>query len=164
MSGEGSTPQQVEATRTEGANPGLLSMAVTRATRAVVNVIDPDAILETIDVDSLLERIDVNALLDRIDVDALVDRIDVQGLLDRADIDEIIRHSSEEIAASVMHGLFAFDLVKSRLHALGNDVASDASDVAEEYEAFQRWYHREHPDLHLRWLTWREGNKKNYKK
>ena len=70
---------------------------------------------------------------------------------------------SEEIAASVMHGLFAFDLVKSRLHALGNDVASDASDVAEEYEAFQRWYHREHPDLHLRWLTWREGNKKNYK-
>ncbi len=55
---------------------GLLSRVASRATGAVVDIVDPEKIIEQIDVNALMERVDVNDLLDRVDVNELMDRAD----------------------------------------------------------------------------------------
>jgi uncharacterized RDD family membrane protein YckC len=78
---------------------GLFSRVASRATGAVVDIVDPEKIVEQIDVNALMERVDVNALLERVDpqvlldhvdVDALMDRVDVDALLDRVDVDALM--------------------------------------------------------------------------
>ena len=69
---------------------GLLSRVASRATGAVVDIVDPEKIIEQIDVNALMERVDVNDLLDRVDVNELMDRVDVNALLDRVDVDDLM--------------------------------------------------------------------------
>ncbi len=78
---------------------GLFSRVASRATGAVVDIVDPEKIVEQIDVNALMERVDVNTLLERVDpqvlldhvdVDALMDRVDVDALLDRVDVDALM--------------------------------------------------------------------------
>ncbi|MEN8234890.1 MAG: RDD family protein [Actinomycetota bacterium] len=88
------------ATRDDGSKrDGLLSRVATRATGAVVDIVDPDVIIDQVDVDALMDRVDVNALLERVDpniildavdVNALMDRVDVDAILDRVDVDELL--------------------------------------------------------------------------
>jgi uncharacterized RDD family membrane protein YckC len=99
---------------------GVLSRVATRATGAVVGMVDVDAILDDIDVnaliarvdvdalleqvevDRLLARVDVNALLDRVDVDRLMARVDVRALAERAEIPDLVRESTGELAGSAL--------------------------------------------------------------
>lgn len=69
---------------------GVLSRVASRATEAMVDVVDPDVIMEHVDVNSLLERVDVNAVVSRVDVDALLDEVDVNQLLARVDINDLL--------------------------------------------------------------------------
>jgi uncharacterized RDD family membrane protein YckC len=69
---------------------GLFSRVASRATGAMVDIVDPEKIVEQIDVNALMERVDINDLLDRVDVNALMDRVDVNALLDRVDVDALM--------------------------------------------------------------------------
>lgn len=99
---------------------GVLNRVATRATGAVVGMVDVDAILDEVDINAVLERVDVNALLeqvdidrlieridldailDQVDVDRLIDRIDVRGLAERAGIPDLVRESTGELAGSAV--------------------------------------------------------------
>ena len=92
-----------------------------RATGAVVDIIDPNeligridlnAILERVDIEAFLERVDLNELLDSIDMDALLERIDVKEIVERAGIPDIVRESTGELAGSL------FDVFRRQLVAL----------------------------------------------
>jgi uncharacterized RDD family membrane protein YckC len=69
---------------------GLLSRVAARATGAMVDIVDPDAVLNRVDVNAVLERVDVNALLDRVDVNALLARVDIDQLMARVDVDALV--------------------------------------------------------------------------
>ena len=69
---------------------GLFSRVASRATGAVVDIVDPEKIVEQIDVNALMERVDINELLDRVDVNDLMDRVDVNALLDRVDVNDLM--------------------------------------------------------------------------
>ncbi|MEA3501162.1 MAG: RDD family protein [Actinomycetota bacterium] len=78
---------------------GLFSRVFSRATGAVVDIVDPDTIIEQVDVnalmdrvdvDTLLDRVDVNALLERVDPDVILDNVDVNALMDRVDVDALL--------------------------------------------------------------------------
>jgi uncharacterized RDD family membrane protein YckC len=69
---------------------GVLGRVAARATGAVADIVDPDAIIERVDVNAVLDRVDVNAVLDRIDVDRLLARVDMDAVLDRVDIDRLL--------------------------------------------------------------------------
>jgi uncharacterized RDD family membrane protein YckC len=74
----------------DGRGGGLVSRVAARATGAVADIVDPDAVLNRVDVNAVLERVDVNAVLERVDIDTLLDRVDVNALLDRVDIDQLM--------------------------------------------------------------------------
>jgi uncharacterized RDD family membrane protein YckC len=106
---------------------GVLSRVASRATGAVVDIIDPNeligridvnAILERVDIEAFLERVDLNELLDSIDMDALMDRIDVKEIVERAGIPDIVRESTGELAGSLMdvfrRQLVALDTITGR--------------------------------------------------
>jgi uncharacterized RDD family membrane protein YckC len=106
---------------------GVLSRVASRATGAVVDIIDPNeligridlnAILERVDIEAFLERVDLNELLDSIDMDALMDRIDVKEIVERAGIPDIVRESTGELAGSLMdvfrRQLVALDAITGR--------------------------------------------------
>jgi uncharacterized RDD family membrane protein YckC len=69
---------------------GLLSRVASRATGAMVDIVDPERIVEQVDVNALMDRVDVNELLDRVDVNALMDRVDVNALLDRVEVNDLM--------------------------------------------------------------------------
>lgn len=99
---------------------GMINRVATRATGAVVGMVDVDAIIDEVDVNALLERIDVNALLEQVDVDRLIERVDLDAVLDRVDIDglmdridvralaeragipDLVRESTGELAGSAV--------------------------------------------------------------
>ncbi len=100
---------------------GVLSRVASRATGAVVDIIDPNeligridlnAILERVDIEAFLERVDLNELLDSIDMDALIDRIDFKEIVERAGIPDIVRESTGELAGSL------WDVFRRQLVAL----------------------------------------------
>lgn len=74
----------------ESKRDGFLSRVATRATGAVVDIVDPDLIIDQVDVDALMERVDVNALLERVDPDIILDNVDVNALMDRVDVDTLL--------------------------------------------------------------------------
>ncbi|GMQ85235.1 MAG: hypothetical protein BMS9Abin07_0801 [Acidimicrobiia bacterium] len=105
----------------DGHRGGVLSALASRATGAVVDMVDPNellgridvnAILERVDIEAFLARVDLNELLDSIDMDALLERIDVKEIVERAGIPDIVRESTGELAGSV------FDLFRRQLVAL----------------------------------------------
>lgn len=69
---------------------GVLNRVASRATGAVVGMVDIDAVLEEVDIDALLARVDINALLERVDIDRLLERVDVNELLDEIDLDRLM--------------------------------------------------------------------------
>ncbi len=69
---------------------GLFSRVFSRATGAVVDIVDPDTIIDQVDVNGLMERVDVDAVLDRVDVNALLDRVDPQVILDNVDVNTLM--------------------------------------------------------------------------
>jgi uncharacterized RDD family membrane protein YckC len=69
---------------------GVLGRVASRATAAVADIVDPDAIIERVDVEALLGRIDIDVLLDRVDLDAVLARVDINDILDRVDIDRLL--------------------------------------------------------------------------
>jgi len=100
---------------------GVLSRVASRATGAVVDILDPNeligridvnAILDRVDIEAFLERVDLNELLDSIDIDALLERIDVKEIIERAGIPDIVRESTGELAGSM------FDVFRRQLVAL----------------------------------------------
>jgi uncharacterized RDD family membrane protein YckC len=117
---------------------GVLSRVASRATGAVVGMvdvnavideidvnallrrIDVDALLEQVDVDGLLARVDVDALLDRVDVDRLMARLDVRALAERAEIPDLVRESTGELAGS------ALDVFRRQIVGLDAIVGSGA--------------------------------------
>ncbi len=121
---------------------GLLGRVASRATGAVADIVDPDAIVERIDVDAvlervdvnrLLERVDINALLDRVDVDRLMARVDVKALAEQAGIPDIVRESTGELAGSALDVLrrqvVAFDTIAggAAYRLIGRDPAERPS-------------------------------------
>ncbi len=111
----------------DGHRGGVLSRVASRATGAVVDIIDPNeligridlnAILERVDIEAFLERVDLNELLDSIDMDALIDRIDVKEIVERAGISDIVRESTGELAGSFLdvfrRQLVALDAITGR--------------------------------------------------
>ena len=79
------------AAEEEGDQPdGVLARVASRATGAVADIVDPDAIVERVDVDALMSRIDIDALLSRVDLDAVLARVDLNAVLDRVDIDRLL--------------------------------------------------------------------------
>ena len=104
----------------EQADSGVLNRVASRATGAVVGMVDFDAVLEEVDIDAVLARVDLNALLERVDIDRLLERVDVNELLDdidmdrlmarldvkdlaeRAGIPDIVRESTGELAGSAI--------------------------------------------------------------
>ncbi len=74
----------------EPTDSGVLSRVASRATGAVVGIVDVDALLEEVDVDALLARVDINALLERVDIDRLLERVDLNDLLEGIDIDRVM--------------------------------------------------------------------------
>ena len=69
---------------------GVLSRVASRATGAVVGMVDIDALLEEVDIDALLARVDLNALLERVDIERLLERVDVNELLEQIDVDRVM--------------------------------------------------------------------------
>jgi uncharacterized RDD family membrane protein YckC len=69
---------------------GFVSRLATRATGAVVDVVDPEMIVERIDVNGLMERVDMDALLARVDINALMARVDMNALIERVDVNALI--------------------------------------------------------------------------
>ena len=69
---------------------GVIARVASRATGAVADIVDPDAIVERVDIDALMRRIDVDALLSRIDLDAVLARVDLDAVLDRVDLDRLL--------------------------------------------------------------------------
>ena len=120
------------------AGQGVLNRVATRATGAVVGMVDINTVLEEVDIDAvlaqvdinellervdidrLLERIDVNELLDEVDIDRLVDRVDIKDLTERAGIPEIVRESTGELAGS------AIDVLRRQVVALDAVVGTGA--------------------------------------
>jgi len=80
----------MEAGNGKGRPNGVFSRVASRATEAVVDVVDPDVIMERVDVNALIERVDVNELIDRVDVDAMLERVDMNELLERVDINDLL--------------------------------------------------------------------------
>jgi len=78
--------------RSDGAGhrENIFSRIASRATGAVADIVDPDAIIDQVDVNALMERVDIDALLDRIDVNALMERVDVNALLDEVDVNALL--------------------------------------------------------------------------
>lgn len=69
---------------------GILARVASRATGAVADIVDPDAIVDRVDVDALMARIDLDALLNRVDLNAVLARVDVNEVLDRVDLDRLL--------------------------------------------------------------------------
>lgn len=117
---------------------GVLNRVATRATGAVVGMVDVNAVIDGIDVNELLARIDVNALLDQVDIDRLLARVDIDTLLDRVDVDrlmarvdvralaeraeipDLVRESTGELAGS------ALDVFRRQIVGLDAIVGSGA--------------------------------------
>ncbi len=97
---------------------GVLSKVVSRATGAVADIVDPDAIVERIDVDALLDRIDIDRLLARTDINALLERVDVDRLLARVDINTAL----DEVDVDRLMSRIDIDAIVARV---------DVKDVAE---------------------------------
>jgi uncharacterized RDD family membrane protein YckC len=79
-----------DADRLDGDTQGVLSRVASRATEAVVDMVDPDIVLERVDVDAVMERVDVNGLIERVDVNALMERVDVDALIERVDVNALM--------------------------------------------------------------------------
>lgn len=102
----------LEATGDDGEKPpGVVSRLASRATGAVVDVVDIDVVLDRVDVNAVLGRVDINALLERVDLDelvaridieAIVDRLDMKEIVDRAGIPDVVRESTGQLAGSVL--------------------------------------------------------------
>lgn len=63
---------------------------VARATPAVLDMIDLDAVVQSLDINAIADELDLDALMERIDLDALVDRLDINAIAERIDMDELI--------------------------------------------------------------------------
>lgn len=74
----------------EQGSDGVLGRVASRATAAVADIVDPDAIIERVDVEALLARIDIDALIDRIDLDAALAGVEINAILERVDIDRLL--------------------------------------------------------------------------
>jgi uncharacterized RDD family membrane protein YckC len=79
-----------EASNGKDRTDGVFSRVASRATEAVVDVVDPDVIMERVDINALVERVDINALVERVDVDAMLERVDINELLERVDINDLL--------------------------------------------------------------------------
>jgi uncharacterized RDD family membrane protein YckC len=95
---------------------GMLKRVATKATGAVVDIVDLEAILERIDINAILEQVDIDALIARIDVEGIVDRVDVKELVERAGIPDIVRESTGALAGS------ALDVARRQIVALDSIV------------------------------------------
>jgi hypothetical protein len=100
--------------------PHLMDAVIDRLdlTKLVLERVDLDDVVARVDVGSIIERVDLAAIVDRLDVDEIAARIDVEriidrldlvaiarGLIDELDLPEIIRGSTETMAAETRDGV-----------------------------------------------------------
>lgn len=100
--------------------PHLMDAVIDRLdlTQLVLERVDLDDVVARVDVGSIIERVDLDAIVDRLDVDEVAARIDVEriidrldlvaiarGVIDELDLPEIIRGSTETMAAETRDGV-----------------------------------------------------------
>ena len=100
--------------------PHLMDAVIDRLdlTKLVLERVDLDDVIARVDVALIIERVDLAAIVDRLDVDEVAARIDVQkiidrldlvalarGVIDELDLPEIIRGSTETMAAETRDGV-----------------------------------------------------------
>lgn len=100
--------------------PHLMDAVIDRLdlTRLVLERVDLDDVIARVDVDLIVGRVDIAAIVDRLDVDEVAARIDVEriidrldlvaiarGVIDELDLPEIIRGSTETMAAETRDGV-----------------------------------------------------------
>jgi hypothetical protein len=100
--------------------PHLMDAVIDRLdlTKLVLERVDLDDVVARVDVGLIIERVDLAAIVDRLDVDEVAARIDVErivdrldlvaiarGVIDGLDLPEIIRESTETMAAETRDGV-----------------------------------------------------------
>ena len=100
--------------------PHLMDAVIDRLdlTKLVLERVDLDDVVARVDVGSIIERVDPATIVDRLDVDSVAARIDVERIIDRLDLvaiargvidelelPEIIRESTETMAAETRDGV-----------------------------------------------------------
>ena len=100
--------------------PQLVDAVIDRLdlTDLVLERVDLHDVIASIDIDEIVDRVDVTAIVDGLDIDAVAARIDVQqivdrldlvaiarGVIDELDLPEIIRGSTETMAAETRDGV-----------------------------------------------------------
>jgi hypothetical protein len=76
---------------------------------AVIGRVDVGLIIERVDPMTIVDRLDVDSVAARIDVEKIIDRLDLvviaRGVIDELDLPEIIRGSTETMAAETRDGV-----------------------------------------------------------
>jgi hypothetical protein len=76
---------------------------------AVIGRVDVDLIIERVEPMTIVDRLDVDSVAARIDVEKIIDRLDLvviaRGVIDELDLPEIIRGSTETMAAETRDGV-----------------------------------------------------------
>jgi hypothetical protein len=75
----------------------------------LIERVDLDAAVARVDLDAIIERVDLDSVAARIDVERIIDRLDLvaiaQGVIEGLDLPEIIRDSTETMAAETRDGV-----------------------------------------------------------
>jgi hypothetical protein len=75
----------------------------------LIERVDLDAAVARVDLDVIVERVDLDSVAARIDVERIIDRLDLvaiaRGVIDELDLPEIIRGSTETMAAETRDGV-----------------------------------------------------------